>query len=228
MKITKTVGQCPFCEIDTDVNNWDLDPSKNKENPIVNIYRKIVNEDGSVETLNDFKIFSDGLIKVGPCALLDYNKRVNGSRNSYLLSIVTMVTACKVFSLSTDFRRENQIALGNSIRDELLNLSDIIKSHPIQHNIVQIDDEICIPPDISFSEIGLIFNLRNQRNDGAYKIDGDDRTILGKIAYGLNGKTVGYILDDGGIFFDKELYFEYAPFRTIVTRSNIIAISNGR
>ena len=66
MKITKTAGQCPFCGIDIDVNNWDLDPSKNKENPIVNIYRKIVNEDGSVETLNDFKMFSDGLIKVGP------------------------------------------------------------------------------------------------------------------------------------------------------------------
>lgn len=225
MKITKTVGLCPFCEIDTIVGNWNLDPSKNKETPIVNIYRNIVNDNGSVETLNDFKIFSDGVVKVGPCALLDYNKRINGSRNSYLSSIVAMATACKAFSLSEGFSRANQFIFGSVIRDELLNLSNIIKSNPIQHNIVQIDNEIHIQSDNDFRELGVIFRLQSSENDeNSCKIDGDDRTVLGKIDWALNGDNVGYILNDGGIIFNKGLHLDYKSFITIIERSNLIAI----
>lgn len=46
MKITKTVGQCICCKIDTDVSNWGFGTLKNGENPVVDIYRKTVNDDG--------------------------------------------------------------------------------------------------------------------------------------------------------------------------------------
>ena len=89
MKITKTVGQCICCKIDTDVSNWGFGTLKNGENPVVDICRKTVNDHGSVEKLHDFKIFSNGVIKVGPESLLDYNEIVNGSNKSYLQYIMS-------------------------------------------------------------------------------------------------------------------------------------------
>lgn len=106
IKITKTVGQCICCKIDTDVSNWGFGTLKNGENPVVDIYRKTVNDDGSVEKLHDFKIFSNGVIKVGPESLLDYNEIVNGSNKSYLQYIMDMDDACKAFSLSEGFSQE--------------------------------------------------------------------------------------------------------------------------
>ena len=45
MKITKTVGQCICCKIDTDVSNWGFGTLKNGENPVVDIYRKTDNDE---------------------------------------------------------------------------------------------------------------------------------------------------------------------------------------
>ena len=232
MKITKTVGYCICCKIDMDVSNWGFGTLKNGENPVVDIYRKTVNDDGSVEKLHDFKIFSNGVIKVGPESLLDYNEIVNGSNKSYLQYIMDMVDACKAFSLSEGFSKENRIALGNAVKDELLTISNVINRYLVPHNTVQIDDEIYIPPDISFREIGLIVNLQNSGNDRGCKIDGDDRTVVGKIIYELGGKTTGYILNDGGIILTRDIYFDAEPFKTMVTFKTMVIrsmlISNHR
>ena len=225
MKITKNIGHCLFCEIDTDVSNWGFGTLKNGENPVVDIYRKIVNDDGSVEKLHDFKIFSNGVIKVGPESLLDYNKNVNGSNKTYLQYIMDMTNACKSFRLSEGFTQENRIVLGKEVKDELLMISNVIKGHLIPHNTVQIDDEIDIPPDISFSKLGLIVNLRNPGNDSGYEIDGDDRTVIGKIIYELGGKTTGYILNDGGIILTRDIYFDAEPFKDMVIGSRLIGNS---
>lgn len=65
MKITKTVGQCPFCEI----NEEEIGSSTNKDSPVVSVYRRIIKDDGSVETINDFEIFADGTVNVAPYAI---------------------------------------------------------------------------------------------------------------------------------------------------------------
>ena len=60
MKITKTVGQCPFCDVDTHINAGEVHLVEDKTSPVVSIYRRIIKDDDSVETLNDFEIFADG------------------------------------------------------------------------------------------------------------------------------------------------------------------------
>lgn len=65
--------------------------------------------------------------------------------------------------------------------------------------------------------------MQNSGNDRGCKIDGDDRTVVGKIIYELGGKTTGYILNDGEIILTRDIYFDTEPFKTMVIRSMLIS-----
>ena len=221
MKITKTVGQCPFCDVDTHVNVGELHLLENKTSPVVSIYRRIIKDDGSVETLNDFEIFADGTINVAPWALLDYNKELDKGTCITYLSLIRNITAiCKDYMNNPD-----------NARCALLNRLDRIKDHPFQHNIVQIDEEVRVQTDISFREYNnvdgtcdsnneeYILELQTSEGDGFCHIDGDDRIILGKILLENDTKNIGYILNDGGVIFESNQSLDYDIFNTIIVRS---------
>nr|DAR95139.1 MAG TPA: hypothetical protein [Caudoviricetes sp.] len=238
MKITKTVGQCPFCDVIDHHNDEEFNLVLNKDRPVVSIYRRIIKDDGSIETLSDFKIYIDGTVNVAPWALLDYNKELGkGTCITYLSLIRNLTAICKDYMNNPD---NNRCAL--------LNRLDRIKDHPFQHNIVQIDEEVHVQTDISFIECdnvdgtcdsdndgfydinavtvcwknnGYKWELQTSEGDGFCHIDGDDRIILGKISLG-DDKSSGYILNDGGVIFESNQSLDYDVFNTIIVRSYAI------
>lgn len=238
MKITKTVGQCPFCDVIDHHNEEEFNLILNKDRPVVSIYRRIIKDDGSIETLSDFKIYIDGTVNVAPWALLDYNKELGNRTCITYLSLIRSLTAiCKDYMNNPD---NNRCAL--------LNRLDRIKDRPFQHNIVQIDEEVHVQTDISFIECdnmdgtcdsdndgfydinavtvcwkngGYKWELQTSEGDGFCHIDGDDRIVLGKISLG-DDKSSGYILNDGGVIFESNQSLDYDVFNTIIVRSYAI------
>lgn len=238
MKITKTVGQCPFCDVIDHHNEEEFNLVLNKDRPVVSIYRRIIKDDGSIETLSDFKIYIDGTVNVAPWALLDYNKELGkGTCITYLSLIRSLTAICKDYMNNPD-----------NTRCALLNRLDRIKDHPFQHNIVRIDEDVHVQTDISFIECdnvdgtcnsdndgfydinavtvcwknsGYKWELQTSEGDGFYHIDGDDRIILGKISLG-DDKSSGYILNDGGVIFESNQSLDYDVFNTIIVRSYAI------
>lgn len=222
MKITKTVGQCPFCEI----NEEELDSSINKDSPVVSIYRRIINDDGSVETLNDFEIFADGTINVATYAILDYNmKIVNRLTDITYLQIVDNIAGfCKLYS---DIKHKgNRSDLLDMTKKSILRGVNFIKESPIQHNIVQIgeDEEISVAMNIIFDGSNHTLTLqKSECNDNFCKIEGDDRFVFGKVILGNeNGFPEGYILNDGGIIFDSNKTLNVFTFSEIVDKVTVI------
>lgn len=220
MKITKTVGQCPFCYVIDHHNEEEFNLALNKDIPVVSIYRRIINDDGSVETLNDFKFYIDGTINVAPWALLDYNKELNDETCiTYLSHLRNIAAVCRSYTDDPD-----------NARSAIVIKLDSVKDHPFQHNIVQIDEEVHVQTDISFREcdnVGVTVYLKNNgykwelqtsEGDGFCHIDGDDRIVLGKISLG-DDKISGYILNDGGVIFESNHSLDYDVFNTIIVRS---------
>ena len=220
MKITKTVGQCPFCEI----NEEELDSSTNKDSPVVSIYRRIINDDGSVETLNDFEIFADGTVNVAPYAILDYNRKiVNRLTDITYLQIVDNIAGfCKLYS---DIKHKGNSYLLDMTKKSILRGVNFIKECPIQHNIVQIeeDEEISTALNIIFDGSNHTLTLqKSECNDNFCKIEGDDRFIFGKVTLGNEKCPEGYILNDGGIIFDSNKTLSILTFSEIVDKVTVI------
>lgn len=220
MKITKTVGQCPFCEI----NEEEIGSSTNKDSPIVNIYRKIIKDDGSVETLNDFEIFADGSINVAPYAILDYNRKIANRLTdlTYLQIIGNIASFCKLYD---DIKhKENINDILDMARKSILRGVNFIKECPIQHNIVQIgeDEEISTALNIIFDGSNHTLTLQKSEYDDFCKIEGDDRFIFGKVTLGNEKCPEGYILNDGGIIFDSNKTLSILTFSEIVDKVTVI------
>lgn len=238
MKITKTVGQCPFCDVIDHHNEEEFNLALNKDRPIVSIYRRIIKDDGSIETLNDFKIYIDGTVNVAPWALLDYNKELDDETHiTYLSHLRNVAAVCRSYTDNPD-----------NARSAIVIKLDSIKDCPFQHNIVQIDEEVHVQTDISFIECdntdgtldsdsdefynidavnvyrknnGYRWELQTSEGDGFCHIDGDDRIVLGKISLG-DDKISGHILNDGGVIFESNHSLDYDVFNTIIVRSYVV------
>ena len=221
MKITKTVGQCPFCEINED----EIGSLTNKDSPIVNIYRKIIKDDGSIETLNDFEIFADGSINVAPYAILDYNRKIVNRMTdlTYLQIVGNIASFCKLYG---DIKHKgNRSDILDMVQKSILRGSNFIKECPIPHNIVQIgeDEEISTALNVIFDGSSHTLTLQSECNDDFCKIEGDDRFIFGKVTLGNeNVCPEGYILNDGGIIFDSSKTFDVFMFSEIVDKVTVI------
>ena len=244
MKITKTVGQCPFCDVIDHHNEEEFNLVLNKDRPVVSIYRRIIKDDGSIETLNDFKFYIDGTVNVAPWALLDYNTGLgNGTCITYLSYLRNIAAICRLYTDDPD-----------NARSAILDKLDMIKDHPFRHNIVQIDEDVHIQTDIVFIECDNVDGTCDSDNDGFYNInavtvylknrgykwelqtsegdgfcyiDGDDRIVLGKITLGDDdAKNIGYILNDGGVIFESNQSLDYDVFDSIVIRSSPIRASS--
>ena len=221
MKITKTVGQCPFCEI----NEEKIGSSTNKDSPVVSIYRRIIKDDGSVETINDFEIFADGTVNVAPYAILDYNiKIVNRLTDITYLQIVDNIAwFCKLYS---DIKNKgNRSDLLDMAKKSILRGVNFIKESPIRHNIVQIgeDEEISAALNIIFDGSNHTLTLqKSECNDDFCKIEGDDRFVFGKVTLGKEKCPEGYILNDGGIIFDSNKTLSILTFSEIVDKVTVI------
>ena len=224
MKITKTVGQCPFCDVDTHINAGEVHLVEDKTSPVVSIYRRIIKDDGSVETLNDFEIFADGTVNVAPWALLDYNKKVENKPDITYLQVVGNVSALCIL-YGNVMGMDNSIFPDN-IRKLLLAELDIIKDRPIQHNIVQIgeDEEISTALSLTFDESDHTLILqKSECNDNFCKIEDDDRFVFSKVTIGSeNGCPDGFILNDGGIIFDSNKSLDCFTFSAIVDKATLI------
>lgn len=225
MKITKTVGQCPFCEI----NEEEIGSSTNKDSPIVNIYRKIIKDDGSVETLNDFEIFADGSINVAPYAILDYNRKIANRLTdlTYLQIIGNIASFCKLYD---DIKhKENINDILDMARKSILRGVNFIKECHIQHNIVQIgeDEEISTALSLTFDESDHTLILqKSECNDNFCKIENDDRFVFSKVTIGSeNSCPDGFILNDGGIIFDSNKSLDRFTFSAIVDKATLIGRS---
>ena len=220
MKITKTVGQRPFCEI----NEEEIGSSTNKDSPIVNIYRKIIKDDGSVETLNDFEIFADGTINVAPYAILDYNMKIVNRLTdiTYLQIVDNIASFCRLYSNIK--HKGNRSDFLDMVRKSILRGSNFIKECPIQHNIVQIgeDEEISTALNIIFDGSNHTLTLQKSEYDDFCKIEGDDRFIFGKVTLGNEKCPEGYILNDGGIIFDSNKTLSILTFSEIVDKVTVI------
>lgn len=222
MKITKTVGQCPFCEI----NEEELDSSINKDSPVVSIYRRIIKDDGSVETLNDFEIFADGTINVAPYAILDYNMKIVNRLTdiTYLQIVDNIASFCRLYSNIK--HKGNRSDLLDMTKKSILRGVNFIKESLIQHNIVQIgeDEEISAALNIIFDGSHHTLTLqKSEYNDNFCKIEGDDRFVFGKVTLGdENTCPEGYILNDGGIIFDSNKTLSILTFSEIVDKVTVI------
>lgn len=226
MKIIKTVGQCPFCDVIDHHNEEEFNLVLNKDRPVVSIYRRIIKDDGSVETLNDFKIYIDGTVNVAPYAILDYNiKIVNRLTDITYLQIVDNISGfCKLYS---DIKHKgNRSDLLDMTKKSILRGVNFIKESPIQHNIVQIgeDEEISAALNIIFDGSNHTLTLQQSEcNDNFCKIEGDDRFIFGKVTLGNENRCPeGYILNDGGIIFDSNKTLNFFMFSEIVEKVTVI------
>ena len=227
MKITKTVGQCPFCDVDTHINVGEVHLVEDKTSPVVSIYRRITKDDGSVETLNDFEMFADGTVNVAPYAMLDYNRKVDNKPDTTYLQVINNISAlCVMYG--------NVMSMDNStfpdnIRKLLLAELDIIKDHPIQHNIVQIgeDEEVSTSLNIIFDKSDRSLTLRKSEcSDNFCEIDDDGRFVFGKVTLGNENKCHdGYILNDGGIIFDSNKSLDCFIFGAISYKATVIGRS---
>ena len=118
MKITKTVGQCPFYYVIDHHNEEEFNLVLNKDIPVVSIYRRIIKDDGSVETLNDFKFYIDGTVNVAPWALLDYNKELNDETCiTYLSHLRNIAAICRSYTDDPDNARSAIVIKFDSIKD---------------------------------------------------------------------------------------------------------------